>query len=267
MVLNDWSLSFENVSVLAQDGRPLLRDVQMRVDGGEAIAVVGESGSGKSTLLRTILGLVDSRLRCSGRIGWQGIDLLTLRGAQLERIRGREIGIILQSATAALNPLLTIERQIGQVLALARTRLSRAERHSAAVAALARLGLDDPARRARQYPHQFSGGMRQRAMIAIATANRPRLLLADEPTSALDPTVKKQVLTTLGDLRQQTGMGLVLVTHDLLGLETLVDRIAVLKDGELVEQGAAVDVLGNPRHPYTQQLVAAATLGALSKCS
>jgi oligopeptide/dipeptide ABC transporter ATP-binding protein len=216
--------------------------VDLDVFPGECLGVVGESGSGKSATFLAMLGLLPSATIGKGAIAWKGraIDAATLRG--------REIALTLQNALTALNPALRIGTQIEETLAAHDQGGNRRER---AIALLRRVGIADPARRLHAYPHELSGGMRQRAMIAVALACSPELLIADEPTTALDVTVQAQVLDLLRALRAKQGMSLVLITHNLAVAAGNCDRIAVMYAGEIVETGPAARVLTAPRHPYT----------------
>jgi peptide/nickel transport system ATP-binding protein len=236
--------------------RPLtiVDGISLEVRAGETLAVVGESGSGKTMTFHSALGLVPPPGRVSaGEALLEGVDLLRLPPEALRRKRGAEISIVFQDPLTALNPVFTIGEQIGEVLR-AHLPIGRAEARARAIATLARVQIPDPARRVDDYPHQLSGGMRQRALIAMAIALGPKVLVADEPTTALDVTVQAQVLELLRDLRQESGMGLVLITHDLGVVARYADRVAVLYAGRVVEQGTAEQIFERPRHPYTVSL-------------
>jgi peptide/nickel transport system ATP-binding protein/oligopeptide transport system ATP-binding protein len=228
--------------------------VDLEVAQGEILGLVGESGSGKSMTLRSILRLVRPPGRIEGEVIWQGRDLLTLSAAAMRRVRGREIGIIFQEPMTALNPVLSVGAQILESLA-AHTDLDARARRARAVELLDLVGIPAATQRLADYPHQFSGGMRQRAMIAIALASNPRLLLADEPTTALDVTIQDQILRLLLRLRETLGMTVLLVTHDLGVVAQICDRVAVMYAGRIVEVGSTVDVFVAPRHAYTLGLL------------
>ncbi|GAA4973499.1 ABC transporter ATP-binding protein [Pseudonocardia tropica] len=230
--------------------------VDLDVPAGRVTAVVGESGSGKSTLAQSVIGLLPGSGRVeSGRILLDGDDLTALDDRGWRSVRGRRIGLVPQDPTIALDPVTPVGRQVAAVLqvhGLARGREAR-ER---AVELLAATGLPEPARRARQYPHQLSGGMRQRVLITMATAARPGLLVADEPTSALDATVARRILDLLDHVVADTGAGILLVTHDLGVVADRAAHVAVMNGGRIVEQGPTARVLGDPEHAYTRRLIA-----------
>ncbi len=231
--------------------------VSLAVGRGQTLCVAGESGCGKSATALSVMGLLPPSARVeAGTIRFQGADLLALRPGQRRRLRGRAMAMVFQEAMSALNPVQTVGRQVAEAFAIHGTA-PRAQARERAAALLRQVGLDDAARRLDDYPHQLSGGMRQRVMIAIALANRPALLVADEPTTALDVTVQAQVLRLLRDLQREHGMAVVFVTHDLAVAAEIGDRIAVMVGGRVVEQGAAADVLARPAHPYTAALLAA----------
>jgi peptide/nickel transport system ATP-binding protein/oligopeptide transport system ATP-binding protein len=221
---------------------------------GEILGLVGESGSGKSMTLRALTGLVPSPGRVSGSIRWRGAELTGLSETALRAVRGREIAMIFQEPMTALNPVLSVRLQIDENLK-AHTNLSARERAKRAVELLDLVGIPAATARLDDYPHQFSGGMRQRAMIAIALASEPRLLLADEPTTALDVTIQDQILKLLLELRDRLGMGMILVTHDLGVVAETCDRSSVMYAGRIVETGAVGDVFAEPGHAYTLGLL------------
>ena len=233
---------------------PVVDGLDLDVAPGEVLGLVGESGSGKSMTLRSILRLVRPPGRVSGAVLWQGRDLLGLSERAMRAVRGREIGMIFQEPMSALNPVLTIGAQIAENLR-AHTALGRTARARRAVELLDVVGIPAPQRRLDDYPHQFSGGMRQRAMIAIALASNPSLLLADEPTTALDVTIQDQILKLLLRLRETLGMAVVLVTHDLGVVAQSCDRVAVMYAGRIAEFGSVRDVFAAPGHAYTQGLL------------
>jgi peptide/nickel transport system ATP-binding protein/oligopeptide transport system ATP-binding protein len=228
--------------------------VDLDVRPGEVLGIAGESGSGKSVTLRAILGLVRAPGHVTGQILWRGRDLVTLSQRELRRVRGGEIGIIFQEPMTALNPVLTVGTQILENLK-EHTTLDAAARRARAVELLDHVGI--PAARARldDYPHQFSGGMRQRAMIAIALASNPKLLLADEPTTALDVTIQDQILKLILRLRDELAVSVVLVTHDLGVIAQTCDRLAVMYAGRVAETGSVAALFRAPRHAYTLGLL------------
>ena len=233
---------------------PALRDVSFNVGKGEVLGLVGESGSGKSVTLRSVLGLARRYGEVTGQVRWQGQDLTGLSEREMRHIRGREIAMIFQEPMTSLNPLLTVGRQLTETLK-AHTDLNRRARKDRAIEMLDLVGIPAAASRLSDYPHQFSGGMRQRVMIAIALAVGPQLLLADEPTTALDVTIQAQILDLILKLSQDMDMGVILVTHDLGVVAQTCDRVAVMYAGRIVEQGAVRQVLKGPRHPYTVGLM------------
>jgi microcin C transport system ATP-binding protein len=220
---------------------------------GERLALVGESGSGKTVSALSILGLLPDVFQ-EGQILWKGEDLTAVTAARMRQIRGREIAMVFQEPMSALNPLLTVGRQIGEVLET-HEGLTEYQAHARAVELLERVGLDDAERRARAYPHQLSGGQRQRVLIAMALACRPALLIADEPTTALDVSLRQQVLDLLIDLQNESGMAILLITHDLPLVRRFAQRVAVMQTGRVVEQGAVDDLFRRPGHPYTRRLI------------
>ena len=231
-----------------------VNDVSFAVRPGEILGLVGESGSGKSVTLRAITRLLPSLASVSGQVRWRGRDILAMRDAELRAIRGGQISMIFQEPTTALNPVLPIRTQIEENLK-AHTDLDRAGRLSRARELMDLVGIPEAARRLNEYPHQFSGGMRQRAMIAIALASNPKLLLADEPTTALDVTIQDQILKLILDLRDELGMSVVLVTHDLGVVAATCDRMAVMYAGRIVETGTVAEVFARPNHAYTRGLL------------
>ncbi|WP_457580514.1 ABC transporter ATP-binding protein [Ensifer canadensis] len=236
--------------------RPLVAvdDVSFQVKAGEILGLVGESGSGKSITLRSILGIVRPRGRVSGEILWKGRDLVPLDEGALRRVRGREIAMIFQEPMSSLNPLLTVGLQISENLA-AHTDLDGKARKARAIELLDMVGIPAARNRLGDYPHEFSGGMRQRVMIAIALASNPQLLLADEPTTALDVTIQDQILRLIQALSRDLGMAVILVTHDMGVVAETCDRVAVMYGGRLCETGPTADVIGDARHPYSLGLL------------
>ena len=230
-----------------------VEDVSYTVDAGEILCVVGESGSGKSVSTGAIMGLLPHGLRASGRIGFEGRDLLRLAPAALRQMRGARIGMIFQEPMTALNPLMRVGDQIGEVMQV-HGRGSGAARVQSLLEAV---NLPDPPRLARSYPHLLSGGQRQRVMIAMALALEPSLLIADEPTTALDVTTQMQILRLVREIQQRRGMGVLFITHDFGVVAEIADRVVVMQHGRVVESGTADAVLRTPTHPYTRALIAA----------
>ncbi|MFY2949669.1 ABC transporter ATP-binding protein [Achromobacter ruhlandii] len=241
---------------VAFPGHQAVNGLDLRIAAGETLALVGESGCGKSTTALALLGLLPRHARASGRILFEGRDLLALPERQRCALRGDRIAMIFQEPMTSLNPVLTLGQQIGEALRLHRGASARAARQRA-IELLDLVRVPEPQRRVDDYPHLLSGGQRQRAMIAAAIACEPALLVADEPTTALDVTVQAQILRLLDDLRSALGMGLLLITHDLAVVGDWADRVAVMVNGEKVEEGAAATLLSRPRHPYTQGLLGA----------
>ncbi len=226
--------------------------VDLDVRRGECLGVVGESGSGKTVTFLATLGLLPAAARITAsRLSWQGTDLRGLSPAGWRALRGRDIALTMQDALTALNPALTVGTQIIEVLAAHGDLPSAAARRARAAELLRLVGIADPPRQLRAYPHELSGGMRQRVMIAVALACGPKLLIADEPTTALDVTVQAQVLELLDALRAELGLSLVLITHNLGVVSAHCDRVAVMYAGQVVETGPAAQVIASPAHPYT----------------
>lgn len=251
---NDPLLAVDNVQLDLEEGGRLLDGITFSVRRGEALGVVGESGSGKSLTALTVLGLV-SGMRTKGAVRFCGTDLMRLSERAMRRLRGRKIAMVFQDPMTALFPVRTIGAQIVEQIRL-HHRVSRRQAWVEAVHLLGRTGMPDPDRIARRYPHQLSGGLRQRAMIAMALSCNPDLLIADEPTTALDVTIQAQILVLLRTIRDQ-GAGLMLITHDLGVVAQLCTHVVVMYAGVVVERGPAHRVLEAPLHPYTQALRAA----------
>jgi oligopeptide transport system ATP-binding protein len=228
--------------------------VDLDIAGGECLGIVGESGSGKTQLLMSILGLLPPQAQLGGSIRYRGTELLHLRARALNRIRAARIAMIFQDPMTSLNPYLRVLGQLSEVARL-HCGLSRKDAEARALSMIEAVHIGEPARRAHQYPHELSGGMRQRIMIAMALMAEPEIILADEPTTALDVTVQAQVLSLLQEVRERTGAALVLVTHDLGVVAQLADRIGVMRAGRIVELGASEDVFLRPSHPYTRSLL------------
>jgi oligopeptide/dipeptide ABC transporter ATP-binding protein len=229
-------------------------DVSFEVLAGRTLGIVGESGSGKSVTLRALIGLVQYPGQVvGGRVELDGQDLLQLTPRQWRKRRGNDIAMVFQDPMCSLDPLFTVGDQLTEVLRVKRG-LSRRTARSEAEEYLDRVGIRSPAQRLRAYPHELSGGMRQRVMIALAIAARPKLFLADEPTTALDVTVQKQILSLMADLSEELHMGTVLVSHDLGVVSEVCDDVVVMYAGHVVERGPVASVLQSPRHPYTEAL-------------
>ena len=245
---------------VAFEGREVVHGVNFHIDAGEKLALVGESGSGKTVTALSLLGLVqNAKVTGSARFappapGNDPVDLLKLSERELLGVRGADIAMIFQEPMTALNPLYPVGDQVAEVLEF-KQGLSRRQAWQGAIEALAATGIPEPARRAQAFPHQLSGGQRQRAMIAMALACQPRLLLADEPTTALDVTLRGQILGLLADLQRQTGMAVLLITHDLNLVRKFADRVAVMENGHLVEEGSVNSVFTAPQHAYTKRLI------------
>jgi microcin C transport system ATP-binding protein len=254
-------LSVRDLSVaFRHDGREMLAvdRISFDVGNGETVALVGESGSGKSVTALSILKLLPypAAQHPSGAIVFKGRDLLPLGERAMQRVRGDDITIVFQEPMSSLNPLHTIEKQIAEILLLHRGLTGDAAR-ARIVEVLTQVGIPDPEARLASYPHQLSGGQRQRVMIAMALANEPDLFIADEPTTALDVTVQAQIIELLKDIKKRLGMSLLFITHDLGIVRKLADRVCVMKDGKIVEQGEVERVFTAPAHPYTRALLAA----------
>ncbi|MDK6813740.1 ABC transporter ATP-binding protein [Corynebacterium sp. UMB6689] len=246
-----------NVSYSTAGGDvPAVQGVSLEVHPGQMTAIVGESGSGKTTSAMAAIGLLPSNATIdAGTITFDGRDITSLRRRQWRELRGRRIGLIPQDPNNSLNPVQTIGASVEEGLRIHKVG-SAAERKAKALELLERVGIDDPARRYHQYPHELSGGMKQRVLIAAAVALEPDLIIADEPTSALDVTVQKIILDLLDDMRAELGMGILFITHDLAVAGDRADRVVVMESGQLREEGLAATVLTNPRHDYTKRLLA-----------
>ncbi|MGU3502116.1 dipeptide ABC transporter ATP-binding protein [Mycobacterium sp. C31M] len=237
---------------------PAVRGVSLAVHRAASVAIVGESGSGKSTTAHAVIGLLpDNAVAHAGTVSFDGRDITGLSGSTLRRLRGGRIGYVPQDPGVSLNPVHRVGDQIAEVFRL-HDGLSRKQAAERAVGVLADVGIDDPARRSRQYPHELSGGMRQRVLIGIAMAGDPELIIADEPTSALDVTVQRQVLDLLAGLTRDRGTALLLITHNLAVAAERADRIVVMRDGAVVEAGTTAQVVEAPRDGYTRHLIDAA---------
>jgi oligopeptide/dipeptide ABC transporter ATP-binding protein len=245
-----------SVELLADEGVvKAVDDVSFDVDGNEVLAIVGESGAGKTVTALAILGLLPKRARVRGEVRFGGRDLLTLRERDLEAVRGARIAIIFQDALASLNPVFTVGRQVAEAITV-HQKATPTEAEERAVELLDVVGIANARQRAGQYPHEHSGGMRQRAMIAMALANDPDVLIADEPTTALDVTIQAQVLDVFERVRERTRSSLVLITHDLAIVAGVADRVMVMYAGTQVETGPIDEIFYGSRHPYTLGLLA-----------
>ncbi|MGX1702717.1 ABC transporter ATP-binding protein [Microbacterium sp. NPDC055357] len=225
------------------------------VPRGGALGIVGESGSGKSMTSLAIMGLLPKGGSASGSIRFDGQELLTLPERAMRRVRGDRIAMIFQDPLSSLNPYYTVGTQIAEAYRSHRSGVSARAAKKVAIEAMERVHIHDAARRVDHYPHQFSGGMRQRIMIAMALSMEPELIIADEPTTALDVTVQAQILDLLAEIRRDTGAGLILITHDLAVVSEVTDSIVVMRNGELIERGAVETVFSDPQHEYTRRLL------------
>ena len=249
-------LKVNRLTVTGGEDIALVDNVSFTLEAGEMLGLVGESGSGKTVTCRALMRLLPGDgLRISGgEVVLDGRDILPLSEGQMSAVRGREIGMIFQNPTSHLNPVMTIGEQIAESRRL-HFAANRRQAREDALALLRQVGIPDPQNRLNSYPHEFSGGMRQRAMIAVALASEPRLLIADEPTTALDVTVQMQILRLLSDLRAELGLAVIMITHDLGVVAQTCDRIAVMYGGRLCEVGDKREVLAGPLHPYTRGLI------------
>lgn len=257
-------LEVENLNVtFRQSGQEThaVRGVSFHVEEGETVALVGESGSGKSVTALSTVALLPDSAGVEGSIKYRGDEMVNASEAQLRQTRGNDISFIFQEPMTSLNPLHTIEKQLGESLSLHQGLSGQAAR-GRIVELLTKVGIRDPETRLSSYPHQLSGGQRQRVMIAMALANGPELLIADEPTTALDVTIQAQILDLLMLLKQQDGMGMLFITHDLGIVRQIADRVCVMQDGKIVETGPTKDIFKAPQHPYTQKLLNAHSVGA-----
>ena len=238
-----------------------VKGVSFHVDRGETLALVGESGSGKSVSALSTVQLLPGSARVSGEITYDGRDLARASESELRDVRGNDISFIFQEPMTSLNPLHTLDKQIMESLAL-HQGLTGDAAQARVIELLNKVGIRDPEQRLKSYPHQLSGGQRQRVMIAMALANGPELLIADEPTTALDVTIQAQILDLLADLKEQEGMSLLFITHDLGVVRKIADRVCVMQNGEIVETGPTGEIFDNPQHPYTKKLLAAEATGS-----
>ena len=233
-----------------------VRGVELKVDKGETLAVVGESGSGKSVTAQSIMRLSpDSQIIYKeGKIIFDDIEVLKLSSKEMEEFRGKEVGMIMQDPLTALNPTMTIGKQIAEGL-IKQQKMKKEEAIQRTIELLEMVGIPNPEQRIKQYPHEFSGGMRQRVGIAIALACNPKMLIADEPTTALDVTIQAQILELMKKLQQEYGMSIILITHDLGIVADMADKVAIMYAGRIIEKGTYQDIFYNPMHPYTWGLL------------
>ena len=236
---------------------PAVDRLNLSLEPGQVLGLVGESGSGKSVTSLAVLRLLDPSARVTGSIEFDGTDLLQLAREPMRRLRGRQIAMVFQEPMTALNPVMKIGEQIAEAIRIHQPRLSRRQVRAAVLEAMEAVALPEPARRYGDYPHQFSGGQRQRILIAMAIANRPRLLIADEPTTALDVTVQAQILDLLATLRRQFGLTMLFISHDLAVVSQVADRVAVMRHGVLLEEASREQIFRQPLHAYTRGLIGA----------
>ena len=256
-------LDVKNLSVsFRQDGAltPAVRGISFHLERGETVALVGESGSGKSVSALSTVSLLGETAHVEGSVTYDGQQMIGANEALLRKVRGNDISFIFQEPMTSLNPLHTIDKQLAESLTL-HQGLTGAALKARILELLEKVGINDAASRLGSYPHQLSGGQRQRVMIAMALANKPDVLIADEPTTALDVTIQAQILDLLKELKDSEGMGLLFITHDLGVVRRIADRVCVMQQGEIVEQGPTKDIFANPQHPYTQKLLGAEPSG------
>ena len=249
-------LEVDHLSIYFRD-QAVVRDLSFSVGQGEVLGLVGESGSGKSLTSLSILRLLDASARVEGAIRFEGADLLALKPEQMRHYRGCKIAMIFQEPMTALNPVMPVGRQIAEAIETHQPDLGRKQVLKAVLEAMAAVAIAEPEKRLRDYPHQFSGGQRQRLLIAMALVNHPLLLIADEPTTALDVTVQAQILLLLKALQQRNGLGMLFISHDLAVVAQIADRVAVMRRGMLLETGTRDQVFLDPRHAYTKSLLGA----------
>lgn len=268
MIADHVFINIENLNITFNAGKKPVKavdGVNLSVKRGEVIALIGESGSGKSVTLRSILKLhPPRRTQMQGRILVDGQDVMALTGKRLANFRGNQVSMIFQEPLLALDPVYTVGEQITEAIRR-HDNVTRAEALQRALDLFERVRIPSPQRRLNAYPHEMSGGMRQRAMISLALASRPKLLLADEPTTALDATVQIQILLLLRELQRELGLSVIFVTHDIGAAVEVADRIAVMYAGRIVEEGPVREIIRHPVHPYTQALLRSASHGGFAK--
>ncbi len=253
--INDLCVSFTG----GKENVRALENFNLVLNPGEKLAILGESGSGKTALARAMMGILDANASVTGEISFQNENLLSMDRKNLDALRGSSLAMIFQDSMSALNPVFTVGWQISELLRVKR-KLSRSDARKEAIEALKKVGIKNPEKRYSDYPHQFSGGMRQRVSIALALVLNPRLLIADEPTTALDVTVQAQILELIDSLVEELNMALILITHNLGIVAQSTERIIVLYSGRILETGKTSEVLASPVHPYTRQLLMAVPL-------
>lgn len=262
-------VQIEDLNIRFSSGKKVVQavsGVSLRVQRGESVALIGESGSGKSVTLRTLLRLHPERkTSMQGKVQVAGHDVLALRERELPGFRGKTCAMIFQDPLLALDPVYPVGAQIVEAIRRHEPQTSKAEAEARALQLFERVSIPSPAQRLKAYPHEMSGGMRQRAMIALALACNPQVLLADEPTTALDATVQIQILLLLRELQRDLGLGIIFVTHDIGAAVEVADRIAVMYAGRIVEEGTAEQLIRHPRHPYTMALLQSRSHGAMER--
>jgi len=251
LTVSDLEVRFDTPEGVVQ----AVNGMDFELQEGETLAIVGESGAGKSQLVMAIMGLLAENGSASGKAEFQGRDLMQMKPQELNGIRGQHIAMIFQDPMTSLNPYLSIEKQMAEVV-VHHQRLRREEAREHAVEMLRAVRIPDPEERIKQYPHEYSGGMRQRVMIAMALLCEPELLIADEPSTALDVTIQAQITELVSELGEKTRMSIILITHDLAAVAEISNRIIVMYAGEMVETGTAEDIFYRPQHPYTRGLLA-----------
>jgi oligopeptide/dipeptide ABC transporter ATP-binding protein len=252
LVIEDLSVTFPTPDGDVQ----AVRGVSMTVDAGAVLGVVGESGSGKSVTMMAVMGLLPKSARITGSVRFRGQELLGMRSSEMRQFRGKQIAMIFQDPMTSMNPVFTIGYQIAEAIRVHDREETKQHAKRRAIELLELVGIPQAGRRVDSYPHEFSGGMRQRAMIAMAMANDPALLIADEPTTALDVTIQAQILEVLQKVREEKDVGIALITHDLGVIAGMVDDVAVMYAGQVVEEGLVDDVFYRSHHPYTLGLLA-----------
>ncbi|MEH7344568.1 ABC transporter ATP-binding protein [Bacillus sp. JJ1532] len=256
--MNQSLLEVENLTTTFSTSKgdvTAINNISLKVDRGETVCIVGESGCGKSMTVLSILGLLPKNGKiAAGKVKFQGKELNTLSKEQMREIRGKEISMIFQEPMTALNPVFTIGFQLRESLMI-HTRMTKKQANERAIELLDKVGIPSSKKRLEQYPHELSGGMRQRVMIAMALASNPALLLADEPTTALDVTIQAQILGLIQDLKDQYNMGLLLITHDMGVVAEIADRVIIMYAGKIVEEGTVEEIFTSPKHPYTEGLL------------